>query len=497
MFRNKNRFEEEDQELTFRLTGSVVATTLPATICYTVYAAAIVWAYKEYDLPIDIPMYIIPVLGVTVGLLLAFRSNLAYDRFWEGRKLWSNMVILIRNLSRQIWLVGPEDSTLDYAQKVTMLKLLIALAYAEKHELRGEHEYHDYEDLKGLLPTILVNAGVAEAAARTEINNRAHHHRHQRDLAQPHSPTETLIDIDERFPLLGVPLPATPETEPANPINGSATRTITRRVSVKRRKTVKKYTPGSGLASTSILKRGRHRSDYSCGCVNLPDAVLDQIGAYIQSKLKSEQINLMIGGTLIGLLNGLQDTVANLHRILTTKLPLAYAIHLRHALVIYTLTLPFQIVKDLGWVTLPVMAIAVFTLFGIENIGFEIENPFGYDPNDLPLDHYCAIVRAEIEGMIAEPYPNLDGWDAEGLLREFGVPDRSKAALNQSKPPVASVANEASGGPSSAAAEQGDELGPPDQNGKTGSGNTGNSASNTVAPPATNGPQGPSGPGGV
>jgi ion channel-forming bestrophin family protein len=41
-----------------------------------------------------------------------------------------------------------------------------------------------------------------------------------------------------------------------------------------------------------------------------------------------------------------------------------------------------------------------FTLFGIEAIGLEIENPFGYDANDLPLDAICNTMKRNIDDLI-------------------------------------------------------------------------------------------------
>ncbi|KAJ3044913.1 hypothetical protein HDV00_000195 [Rhizophlyctis rosea] len=397
------KFEEEDQELTWRFTGSVVGKTVPATIFYSVYAAAVYALYEYLHLPyLAIPMYITGIVGMTLGLLLAFRSNLAYDRFWEGRKLWSVIQVNIRNLSRLIWAIGPDDTPLDYAQKVAVMKLMIALPVAEKHELRGEHDFADYDDLKGLIPMIPTREDKAAALHRQGYQ----HAREASDASQ------VTIDVNETAPLL----------------NGHRSRGLSEGPALQRRKSkkVKRHVPGAGTASHTILSNGIHKSDYSCGCVNLPEAVLDQIGAWIALKLKEDKINLMIGGTFIGLLNALGDATTNLDRILTTKIPMAYAIHLRQALVIYCLTLPFQIMKDLGWYTVPVMAVAVFTLFGVENIGFEIQNPFGYDANDLPLDHFCETIRAEVEAMISEPYSEMANWDAAYVLQKLGVPDRHR-----------------------------------------------------------------------
>jgi putative membrane protein len=48
---------------------------------------------------------------------------------------------------------------------------------------------------------------------------------------------------------------------------------------------------------------------------------------------------------------------------------------------LYILALPPQLYEKLGWYTVPITAIATFTFFGVDAIGSEIENPFGYDIN--------------------------------------------------------------------------------------------------------------------
>jgi predicted membrane chloride channel (bestrophin family) len=51
-------------------------------------------------------------------------------------------------------------------------------------------------------------------------------------------------------------------------------------------------------------------------------------------------------------------------------------IHIRkQAVVLYVFFLPFALVESLGWVVAPIVALVSFTLFGIEAIGSEIENP--------------------------------------------------------------------------------------------------------------------------
>jgi ion channel-forming bestrophin family protein len=104
------------------------------------------------------------------------------------------------------------------------------------------------------------------------------------------------------------------------------------------------------------------------------------------------------------------DMLGACERILRTPIPLAYAIHLKQLLLIYCVLLPFQIVEDLKWLTAPSMMLISFTLFGIEAIGVEIENPFGTDPNDLPLDTICATIQNNINDLTSiEPHYRRTG----------------------------------------------------------------------------------------
>jgi putative membrane protein len=92
---------------------------------------------------------------------------------------------------------------------------------------------------------------------------------------------------------------------------------------------------------------------------------------------------------LDGDIQALIDHVGACERIDTTPLPYAYAVHLRRALLLYCLTLPFALVASFGeWTVLPALVVS-YILIGIEEIGTEIEGPFGRRHNDLPLDRIC------------------------------------------------------------------------------------------------------------
>ena len=124
------------------------------------------------------------------------------------------------------------------------------------------------------------------------------------------------------------------------------------------------------------------------------------MGDYLQEQTKQKTINIYQLPTLQELINNLVDNLGGCERILKTPIPLAYSIHLNQLLFLYCLLLPFQLVDELGWWTGAVISLVSFTLFGIEAIGIEIENPFGYDANDLPLDNICKTMRRNIEDLI-------------------------------------------------------------------------------------------------
>jgi len=74
--------------------------------------------------------------------------------YWEGRRLWSQMTLGIRNLTRSIWVGVKEPSSKELVEKITGINLLVAFAIATKHYLREEYSYdmEDMQDLIGHIP---------------------------------------------------------------------------------------------------------------------------------------------------------------------------------------------------------------------------------------------------------------------------------------------------------------------------------------------------------
>jgi ion channel-forming bestrophin family protein len=279
--------------IAFKVQGSVIPTIAIRVLLCGLFGLCIS-VLAAYKIPVGYKVLGSVVPSIVLGLLLVFRTNTAYERFWEGRKAWGSIVNNIRNLSRLIWVAIIELDPLHRYEKEETLKLLVAFAVTTKLHLRSQPVDSQVEELVSPLQFTKLQA----------VNN---------------PPLEVAFWISD----------------------------------------------------------------------------------YLQAKQELGQIGLYQMNELQGLLNSLVDTLGACERILRTPIPLAYAIHLKQLLLIYCLLLPFQVVDEIGWWTAPVVALISFTLFGIEAIGVEIENPFGTDPNDLPLDTICNTVQKNVDDLVS------------------------------------------------------------------------------------------------
>ncbi|MBD2298411.1 bestrophin family protein [Nostoc sp. FACHB-190] len=276
-----------------RFQGSVIPGVLERSLFCGAFGF-LISCLHFWQLPVSEPMLGGVIPSIVLGLLLVFRTNTAYERFWEGRKLWGSTVNTVRNLAWKIWVAVDEVEASDRERKIAALRLLPAFAIAKKLYLRYE--------------------------------------------------------------------PASEELKPwVSPAQYSNLQNIQ----------------------------------------NMPLEISRLLGKYLQQEYKRGLLTNYQLTSIHTLMNNLMDNVGGCERILKTPIPPAYVIHLNQLLLIYCLILPFHFVKDLGWWTGVFVALVSFALFGIEEIGVEIENPFGYDHNDLPLDKICQTIQNNIEEFIA------------------------------------------------------------------------------------------------
>ena len=84
-----------------------------------------------------------------------------------------------------------------------------------------------------------------------------------------------------------------------------------------------------------------------------------------------------------------------------TPIPVAHLIHQKQVLALYGLCLPVGFVaQGMGWLAIPVTGFLAFTLYGIEGIGEQLEEPFGKERNDIKMDGVVEDIREEVGGMM-------------------------------------------------------------------------------------------------
>lgn len=84
------------------------------------------------------------LLGFAISMLLVFRTNTAYDRWWEGRKLWGSLVNNSRSLAIKLNAILPAE---EKAQRSFFRKIIPAYAYALHNHLHKEQTRNElFED---------------------------------------------------------------------------------------------------------------------------------------------------------------------------------------------------------------------------------------------------------------------------------------------------------------------------------------------------------------
>lgn len=229
------------------------------------------------------------LLGFAISMLLVFRTNTAYDRWWEGRKLWGELVNVSRNTAIKTAAVLPAE---DAANRKQMAALLGLFALELQNHLRSE---------------------------RTRME----------------------LDEDED--------------------------------QILREFDTTKHLP-------SQLSRRMHALVHT---------------AYREGRLTGDQ--------LVGLstdLTAFMNICGACERIKNTPIPYSYATFIKKFVFVYVLTLPFGYALALGYIAIPVVIFVFYVLASLEIIAEEIEEPFGTDSNDLPLDRLSRMIAANVKDIL-------------------------------------------------------------------------------------------------
>ncbi|KAI9796101.1 MAG: hypothetical protein M1833_006523 [Piccolia ochrophora] len=297
--------------------GAIHLTILLQIVLHTLWTLLVVFLGKYVDNKLTLTSNIIPSLSIVVGLMLVFRNQTSYERFWSGRMYLSTISTSVRNLSRTFlccsFASGTEMKNEDRADTERTIRILVAILYSVKDHLRhawgAAVQRDDYDP-----------AGSSDASHKSEYS----------DLLPDN------LNILEHSGL-GLPLELTFFVE-------------------------------------TYIRRG-----FDKGWFHAPQASQMQV-----------QLNTLV------------DSYGSMETIRQTPLPVAYLIHQKQVLALFGIILPFAMVHDMGWWAVPVVTLIMFTLYGIDGIGTQLENPFGIDKNDIKMDAIVEDCRTEIMCLLNE-----------------------------------------------------------------------------------------------
>lgn len=257
---------------------------LPALVGIGLYCLGVSWFDQYSGGAIKLTASFHTLIGLMLGLLLVFRTNTAYDRWWEGRKLWGQLVNDSRNFAIKI----ATCVRAEQRDKLEIADRLSAFAYALKEHLRGGVKLQT-------LPTF------------------------EHDEEQPkHVPAYIVSRIYDRL---------------------------------------ERWRLAEQLGGFELLFLDRHAA-----------ALMDICGAC--------------------------------ERILKTPIAGGYRRFILQSIWVYIVTLPWGIVDDLQWWTAPVTMVVAYLMVGIEVLAEQAEEPFGTDPDDLPLDDICATIDRNLDEIV-------------------------------------------------------------------------------------------------
>lgn len=321
-----------------RMHGSIMPKMILPLLLVGGWATMIVVISKKVHY-LGVESVLLTITGFVISLGLSFRSSTAYERYAEGRRYWAMLITSSQTLGRVFWIHATDPEGHDprdlMLKKLSAMNLVVAFSLALKHTLRFE-PFTDHTDMHHLI-------GHLDTFARSATTNQA---------------TDSLMPRKNLFKEVGEYLGVSFAT--SNP-----------------RKLLKK----------SRLPLG-----------NMPLEILNHIAVAVDEMIRNGQLETPMFQTLAyNNINFLNDVLTGCDRVLNTPLPVAYAIAISQITWVYVALLPFQLIEPLDWIAIPATVAAAYIILGLLLIGGEIENPFGQDVNDLPLELYCEQIAQDMD----------------------------------------------------------------------------------------------------
>ena len=338
--------------MVFSVSGSSLENTYPKIGSATLFALLVTAAhellgYRDVEWGSIQPF---TVLGLAISIFLSFRAKATYDRWWEGRKLWGRMVNVSRSFTRQLAMMTSGAAALEQVDggfEDEPNPRLAARNRPDGNRLNGSEPTPDELD-PCRDAAIAPGGGPAELGGRCGVFARelalrqvayVHSLRHHLRESDPHAELHRILPADE---------------------------------------------------TRAVLAQSNH-----------PIAVLQTMGLRLREAWNAGHISDYHLAHLEESLTEMTGIQGGCERIKNTPMPYSYTVLTHRLVFFYCFALPFGLVNLLHWIT-PVMVLLVsYAFLGLDALGDEIEEPFGTDPEDLPLLGLCRTIEINLRELTA------------------------------------------------------------------------------------------------
>ncbi|KAJ3714975.1 Bestrophin, RFP-TM, chloride channel-domain-containing protein [Lentinula raphanica] len=391
--------------------GSVIRTIWKSVLLHTLLAIVVVVLTMTTSLELAIPKVMLTVIGVVLGFTISYRAASAYERYWLGRSAWGDLMKTSHTISRLIWYhvppcrtprtseeratgewKRPEQELLDVMEeKKLSLDLVEGFSVAVKHHLRGEPGLY-YDDLYDLVRPLWTRSSNSDYPGRlfTSVENLS-------AFSALNGKNQQMLE-DDVNPVLNS-LTKVTGLEPSfegSVLENESELYLNVDYSVDDAG-ADHQGPWKTVSRAFVGSRSNHRLKVASEGNNLPLEVLHCLSEWCSVLEDRGTVPGSSLGSIMACISAFENHLTVMEKILTTPIPFLYSAHIS-TVWLFLIFLPFQLVGMFGWYSITGVLIASFIYLGFLAAGEEIEQPFGYDENDLDLDLFCrSIIHADIQ----------------------------------------------------------------------------------------------------